>query len=91
MSVDNALRSARTFFANRWLYVAWCLASAAALALASYVDPHIFGLSAFVAAAVSGLVALGAAVLNWRSLPWALVAALPTVLAFLRLSTYKWA
>ena len=82
---------AKTFFANRWLYVAWCLASAAALAVASYVDPYIFGLAAFVAAALSGLIVLGAGVLNWRSLPWALVAALPTALAFLRLSTYKWA
>ena len=82
---------ARAVFASRWLYVVWCLASAVALAVASYVDPYIFGLSAFVAAALSGLIALGAAVLNWRRLPWALVAALPTALAFLRLSTYKWA
>lgn len=82
---------ARAVFASRWLYVVWCLASAAALAVAAYVDPYIFGLSAFIAAALSGLIALGAALLNWRSLPWALVAALPTVLAFLRLSTYKWA
>ena len=82
---------AKAFFGNRWLYVVWCLASATALAVTAYVDPHIFGLSAFVAAALSGLIALGAAVLNWRSLPWALAAAIPTALAFLRLSTYKWA
>lgn len=82
---------ARALFGNRWLYLAWGLASAAILAAASLVDPHIFGLSAFVAAAVSGLVALGAAVLNWRRLPWAILAASPTVLAFWRLSTYKWA
>lgn len=88
--MERTLR-AKAFFASRWLYVAWCLTSAAVLAVAAYVDPHIFGLSAFVAAALSGLVALGAAVLSWRSLPWALVAAIPTVLAFVRLSTYKWA
>lgn len=82
---------AKAFFASRRLYVVWCLASAAALGVASYADPYIFGFSAFGAAAVSGLVALGAAVLNWRSLPWALMAALPTALALLRLSTYKWA
>jgi hypothetical protein len=85
-----ALR-AKAVFASRWLYAGWGLASAALLAVAAYVDPHIFGFSAFGAAALSGLLVLGAAVLDWRSLVWALLAATPTVLAFWRLSTYKWA
>lgn len=67
------------------------MASAAILVAASFGDPYIFGFSAFCAAAVSGLVALGAAILNWRYLPWAFLAAIPTAVAFFRLSTYDWA
>jgi hypothetical protein len=32
-----------------------------------------------------------AAAFHWRALPWAVVAALPTVIALLVLSTHKWA
>ena len=82
---------AKTIFTSQWLYVGWGLASAGLLTVAAYVDPHVFGFAAFGAAALSGLLVLGAAVLNWRSLVWALVAAVPTALAFWRLSAYKWA
>ena len=89
-AMEFALR-AKAIFASQWLYVGWGLASAGLLTVAAYIDPYVFGLSAFVAAALSGLLVLGAAVLNRRSLVWALVAAIPTALAFWRLSTYKWA
>jgi hypothetical protein len=89
-AMDQASR-AKAIFTSRWLYMGWCLASAGLLAVAACIDPYVFGFSAFGTAALSGLLALGAAALNWRSLAWALVAATPTALAFWRLSTYKWA
>ena len=82
---------AEALFASRWLFVAWGLVSAALLVATSYVHPHIFGFSVFGAAALSGLLVLGTALFNWRNLVWAVVATLPTAVAFWRLSTYKWA
>jgi len=83
--------TAKALFAKRGLYWAWGIVSASALAAAAYVDPYVFGFAAFGAAAISGLLALGAAALSWRKLPWAALAAVPTVVAFQVLSTYKWA
>lgn len=83
--------TAKALFADRRLYWAWGLVSAGGLAAAAYVDPYVLGFAAFGAAAISGLVGLGAAALSWRRLPWAAVAAVPTAVAFQVLSTYKWA
>ena len=82
---------ARTIFSSRLLYLVWALGSGVALAIASHVDPYLFGLAAFCAAFVSGLLVLGAALLSWRSLAWVVMAAIPMASAFLLLSSYKWA
>jgi hypothetical protein len=63
----NVAARAEALFASRWLFVAWGLASAALLVATSYVDPYIFGLSAFGAAALSGLLVMGTALLHWRN------------------------
>lgn len=81
----------RALFSNRLLYLGWAVVSAAGLAIAAYIHPHVFGFCALGAAFLSGLLVLGAAILSWRNLVWAAVAAIPTVLAIQLLSTYQWA
>jgi hypothetical protein len=83
--------NARTLFSNYLLYLSWCLLSSAWLVVAKYVDPHVFGLSAFSTAGISGLLVLCALILSHRQLPWAGLSAVPSMLAFMLLSTYKWA
>lgn len=82
---------ARAFFSNRLVYLGWASVSAAGLTMAAYIDPHVFGFAAFGAAFLSGLLILGAAILSWRNLAWAVVAAIPAALALQLLSTYRWA
>jgi hypothetical protein len=82
---------ANELFSERRLYLLWAAVSAAGLTVAAYVDPYIFGLSAFTAAFLSGSFVVAAALLHWRSLPWAVVGCVPTVVAFAVLSTYNWA
>lgn len=82
---------AKALFSNRRFYLAWALVSGAGLSVARYVDPYVFGFSAFGAAFLSGFLILGAVVLSWRLWPWAVLSAIPTVWAFMLLSTYKWA
>ena len=72
-------------------YLGWLLLSAIGLAIACAVDPYIFAFAAFATAAVSALLALIAAWFGLRALGWALLAGLPSVLAFALLSTYRWA
>lgn len=81
----------RAILSNRRLYLAWALVSALSLAVSAYVDPYVFGFVAFGAAIISGLLGLGAAMVSWHCLVWAAIGAIPTVLAFLLLSTYNWA
>jgi hypothetical protein len=80
----------RSVLAGRVVYVAWTALSAAALAVAKASDPYLFGLAAFIAAVLSGILALGALAFAYRRLPWAVLAALPTVVSFAILQTYKW-
>ncbi|MDG5976777.1 hypothetical protein H010_16024 [Hydrogenophaga taeniospiralis CCUG 15921] len=82
---------AKALFSHRQLYLAWAVVSAVGLTVARYIDPYVFGFSAFGAAFVSGFLILGAVVLSWRLWPWAVLSAIPTVLAFMLLSTYRWA
>ncbi|MCB4363671.1 hypothetical protein KIH07_07990 [Hydrogenophaga taeniospiralis] len=89
--MKTAPAKAKALFSNRRFYLAWALVSAAGLTVARYVDPYVFGFSAFGAAFLSGFLILGAVVLSWRLWPWAVLSAIPTVLAFMLLSTYKWA
>lgn len=89
--MKTAPAKAKALFSNRRSYLAWALVSAAGLTVAQYVDPYVFGFSAFGAAFVSGFFILGAVVLSWRLWPWAVLSAAPTVLAFMLLSTYNWA
>lgn len=72
-------------------YLTWTLVSAVALVTACLTDPHIFGLAAFVAAGISGLLALAALFIAPTRFAWAAASALPTLVAFAILSTYRWA
>lgn len=81
----------RVILSSRTFYLAWALISALGLAIASYIDPYVFGFTAFAAAFVSGFLVLVSVVMGWRSLMWAIVCAIPTALAFMLLSTYNWA
>jgi hypothetical protein len=87
----TALANAKVLFSNRLLYLAWALVSATELTVARYIDPYVFGFSAFGAAFLSGVLILGAVVLSRRHWHWAALSAIPTVLAFMLLSSYKWA
>jgi hypothetical protein len=78
-------------FGNWKLHLGWTLASAVGLLAAQRADPYLFGLAAFCAAFVSCLLVLGTMVWRGRRLHWAVLACLPTMLAFMLLSTYKWA
>lgn len=69
----------------------WGVISGVGLVAASFIDPYIFGLAAFTAAGLSGLLALFALLLARAQLLWATASALPTALSFVVLSTYKWA
>jgi hypothetical protein len=89
--MKTAPAKAKALFSNRRFYLAWSLVSAAGLPVARYVDPYVFGFAAFGAAFLSGFLILGAVVLNGRLWPWAVLSAIPTVWAFMLLSTYKWA
>lgn len=72
-------------------YLLWGVLSGMALLVARFVDPYIFGLSAFIAAALSGAVGVAALFVGVRQFLWALASAIPTALSFALLSTYKWA
>lgn len=80
-----------SIFANFTLYVAWALISSALLAITCTVDPFVFGFTALGAAWLSGAFVLGALIWARRQLLWAIASAIPTVLSFMLLSTYKWA
>lgn len=82
---------AKALFSNWRFYFGWALVSALVLVAASYIDPYLFGLVAFGSAFVSGLLLLAAAILSWRNVIFAMAAGIPTALAFVLLSTYKWA
>jgi hypothetical protein len=83
--------SLRSAFARPTPYLAWLVLSALWLAVAQSIDPYVFGFSAFGAAFVSGALTLVALFMGWRAIFCALMAWLPTVLAFALLGTYKWA
>lgn len=87
----TALVNVKRLFPGCLPYLSWALVSAVWLAVAQHIDPYLFGFSAFGAAFMSGLVVFGALILDWRHLHWAVLSAVPTVLAFMLLSTYKWA
>jgi hypothetical protein len=81
----------RAWLAQPWPYLGWLLLSLAWLLVARAIDPYVFGFSAFGTAGISGLLLFVALWFGWRAVLAALVAAIPTVLAFALLSTYKWA
>lgn len=81
----------RNPFAAAWPYLAWTLVSAVGLAVASFVDPYVLALSCYGTAGGSAILLLVALATSRRSAAWALLGALPTVLAFVVLATYRWA
>ena len=76
---------------GRTPYLCWLVASAAMLVAARAADPHIFGLAAFAAAAISAVLFVASWFFGLRPAVWAAVAAVPTVVSFVVLSTYRWA
>jgi len=81
----------RAAFARPWPYVGWLLVSLAWLLAARAIDPYVFGFSAFGTGGVSGVLLFVALWCGWRAVLAALLAAVPTLLAFALLTTYKWA
>lgn len=81
----------KQLFGSRRLMLLWFVASAVCLGVAYAIDPYIFGLAAFVCAVVSCGVVLGTAVFSRGQLGLALLAALPTLVAFWLLSGFRWA
>jgi len=78
-------------FYRPWLYLAWLLVSTVLLAVARYTDPYVFGFAAYGTAGVSIVLISAALLFGVRPFLWAVLAAVPTVLAFVLLSTYNWA
>ncbi|HET9483680.1 MAG TPA: hypothetical protein VFO79_06975 [Xanthomonadales bacterium] len=76
---------------GRTPYLCWLVASAAILAAARAADPYLFGLAAFAAAAISAVLFAASCFFGLRPALWAAVAAIPTVVSFVVLSTYRWA
>jgi len=81
----------KAILSGRKLYVSWAAVSLAWLAGTRYIDPYFFGISAFATAFVSSVVVLAACVLDRPRLHLALLASMPTVVALMMLSSYKWA
>jgi hypothetical protein len=79
------------FFSTSRPYLAWTLLSAAWLVVAAFIDPYVLGFSFYATAGVSVLLVLAALVISPRHWLWALVGGVPTGLALLLLSTYRWA
>lgn len=77
--------------ATRTPYIAWLIASAILLAVACFLDPYIFGFTAFASAGLSLLAAVLSAFSGWRTFLWGVFSTIPTVVAFVVLSTYSWA
>lgn len=81
----------RAAAASPWPYVAWGLVSAVGLAIADHVDPYVLVAAFYVAALLSAAAVAFGAWGGWRTLLFALLAAVPTALALWRLSTIRWA
>jgi hypothetical protein len=81
----------KTRFQTPTPYAAWFVFSGAALVAAWAADPYILGFAAFAAAAISGVLVAASVFLGLRPFVFATLAALPTILSFALLSTYKWA
>jgi hypothetical protein len=83
--------SARHGFHSPLPYAVWLALSAALLVVAQWIDPYVFGFTAFGVAAISALL-IGIAIFHGkRSFAWACASSLPCIAAFALLSTYKWA
>ena len=78
-------------FARPAPYAAWFALSAIALEAGRRLDPYLLGATAFVAAALSAVLAVVALYHGPRAFAFAVLAALPTGIAFWLLSTYSWA
>ena len=76
---------------GRTPYLCWLVASAAILVAAHWADPYFFGLAAYVAAGISAVLFVASWFFGLRPAGWAAVAAVPTVVSFFVLSTYRWA
>jgi hypothetical protein len=77
-------------FARSTPYLVWLVVSSVILGLSCFIDPHIFGFTAFATAGISALLVAVAACCGWRAFLTAALACLPTVAAFALLSTYRW-
>ena len=80
----------RGLFSRPAPYLAWLVLSAVGLLIARATDPYMLGFGAFAAAGISAALGLVALFCGWRAIATALLAAVPTVVAFALLSTYKW-
>ncbi|HQL00676.1 MAG TPA: hypothetical protein PK090_07870, partial [Smithellaceae bacterium] len=93
LPVDMERHSLRIkiMFSSRTPYLLWALFSVILLIVGQAIDPYIFGLFVFGAAGISGLLVLIAWFLRTRRIGWALIGAIPSILALILLSTYEWA
>ena len=85
-----ATLKAREILSASWLYLGWALVSAVLLTAAALIDPFVLGFLFYATAAVSGTLALIALLMAPRRIPLALLGAVPTMLAMLKLLVTKW-
>lgn len=81
----------RRWFATRTPYLGWLLASTAALLVAQWWDPYVFGFATLGAMGVSALLVVASLLCGRRWLWWALLAATPALASLVLLSSYRWA
>ena len=72
-------------------YIAWLIVSAVLVTIMSAIDPHILGFTAYGTAGVSIVLISLSLMLGMRTFLWALLSAVPTIVAFAYLYTYHWA
>ena len=78
-------------FATMRPYLIWLLVSLVLLLGTRPIDPYLFGFATFVCGGISAIMLLIAVFHGPRAAASALLAAVPTALAYWLLSTYRWA
>jgi hypothetical protein len=87
---SRARLKTQALFRTHRPYLLWTVVSACWLTATCFIDAYLFGFSAFATAFVSTILVLVSLSVAPKTLPVALISALPTGVAFILLSTYNW-
>lgn len=71
-------------------YVTWLMLSTVLLTVAWYIDPYVLAFTYFGTATLSALLFVVAMLHSWRAASWALLACVPSAIAFFMLGTIRW-